>query len=1009
MSRLFFSFFLIVSMLIAIPSKANTSEILIDGAQAILKGDGIGKQGGFIRNWNKIGSGAKWHINIAKAGTYYLYLFAAAPQEQGGTADITLDDELPIPWVVPFTASFTDFHIVRGIPLTLSAGKHTLTITAKSLRKNFLMDIKYGMLSTEDSPNVLEKWKKEQLSHLKNTLETEHTFATAILQTKILLKNSLIEEHKTAILSFLQNKFPHQLIWIEQDSGKTTHELLQNAQNFPNPQTLIAYILKNPRLASSASHFQEELHKLESSPTPSTKKLWELYEKIAWTRRHARLASVCKLAPKLIFAKHHVFASVSGIYLITETEGSHKNSALCSLDLRTEKQGTFATPEILFDASNGIVRDPDISFDGKRLLFAYRPTKEHFDSTYSQESCGIPRMNYQIYEMNLETKQVRSLTSTETYGSSFEPCYLPNDDILFSSARIVQHITCGWGDTSNLFIMNKDGKYARRIGFDQTNTAFPTVLNDGRVIFTRRDYNDRGQSSAHALFQMNPDGSNQTEFYGNQTGLPNSFHHARAIPNSSKIITIIGGYHTTQGGKLALMDTNKGTQKDQGIIEIPGYLKPVSGDGYDDYYGKQGIQYSNPYPLSEKEYIVSIAPNQHSEYALYYLNDQGERELLAHDSSTSCLQAIAKQVRPHPPKRASVLNYAKKNGIFYVQNVYYGEAAKGIIPKSIKKIRVIEMLYKNATIGTSKAEGPGGCWDTVMPSGNGLATFDSKSIIGDATVFEDGSAKFYAPARKPLYFQLLDKDNQVVQTMRSWATLMPDESFSCVGCHEDKNITPLEAGHKTIALTRKPETLQAFYGKPRPFSFPQEVQPIFNKHCISCHYSEGKGKKLILTQQPYIDDSMAKKRFYHSYYALTNARPENAHQPEEFGFYPGSAWGKRTKGTRHDDEPNRYISWYTRFELMHGYPPYRAGSIKSGLIKTLVKGHQNVVLSEEELDKLRAWIDLNIPFAGEYNESNLWNDKEKQLYKERCDERLRNEAIEQKNIQELIKDSTLAH
>ena len=265
---------------------------------------------------------------------------------------------------------------------------------------------------------------------------------------------------------------------------------------------------------------------------------------------------------------------------------------------------------------------------------------------------------------------------------------------------------------------------------------------------------------------------------------------------------------------------------------------------------------------------------------------------------------------------------------------------------------------------------------------------------------------FTAPARKALYFQLLDENNRVVQTMRSWATLMPNERFSCIGCHEDKKTAPLNPNHKTIAFTKGAEKLKDFYGAPRPFSFIKEVQPVFDKHCISCHKEEGKAKHLVLTAQPYLDDHNVKKRFYRSYYELTNARPENGHQPEEFGFFPGDPiWGHRKRGTRMADEPNKYVSWYTRFELMHLYPPYRAGSIRSGLVKTLEKGHKGVKLSGEELDKIRAWIDLNIPFAGEYDESNIWKDEEKALYKARMDERRRNEQIEEKNIQEMIQAS----
>jgi hypothetical protein len=103
-------------------------------------------------------------------------------------------------------------------------------------------------------------------------------------------------------------------------------------------------------------------------------------------------------------------------------------------------------------------------------------------------------------------------------------------------------------------------------------------------------------------------------------------------------------------------------------------------------------------------------------------------------------------------------------------------------------------------------------------------------------------------------------------------------------------------------------------------------------------------------------------------------------------------WGK----------PNEIVQWLTRYETLEMKPPYRAGSVKSKLITMLRNGHANVQLSSEELDKLCAWIDLNIPYCGEYDEANAWSEKEKSLYSTRMTERHRNEAIDQRNIKSMI-------
>ncbi len=797
-------------------------------------------------------------------------------------------------------------------------------------------------------------------------------------------------------------EFPHQADWFMQD-GVRRNSPAADADDFSGDlrdylahqdtrmeRTMIGRALAE--LGPDAAGLREELNqRVKTGAGPENPAWLALYEKACRQRREIRLKPLLARTKTVLFAKHQVFASRSGIYLHTEYEGCPQPSSLCQIDLAAETKDSFAPHSILFDAGDGIVRDPELSFDAAKLLFAWRPTRNDLND-YDAPKTG----NYQIYEMDLATRRTRQLTTEETYGAAFEPCCLPNGDIMFSSSRIVQHITCGWGDCSNLFIMNKDGKYARRVGFDQTQTAFPALLEDGRVIYTRRDYNDRGQSAAHALFVMNPDGTYQTEMYGNQTGTPNSFQHSRGIPGSRKILTILGGYHTTQGGKLAIMDVSTGRQKDQGLIQIPDNKPPACGDTPDDNYGKGGVQYSNPYPLGEREFLVSRSSQSREGYGVYFMIVDGRRELLACDPAISCLQPIPLMPRPRPPTRATSVDYRKKDGVIFLQDAYTGPAVAGVPRGGIKKIRVVEILYKTCTIGAGMGSGPGGAVHSVTTPGNPIGSWDVKRILGDATVYPDGSAMFRVPARRPFFFQLLDEKNRVIQTMRSWAAVMPNEHFSCVGCHEEKAQAPAAAGKLTQAAQAGIEELKPFYGEPAGFSYAANVQPIFDKHCVSCHNPSGKAKSLALTAEPMVVDNDAQRKFCLSFYNLTKARP--GPNPASFNMY-NQVW--KREGPALADEPNRYVTWWTRFELMKPYPPYRAGAVASGLVKLLEKGHYDVNLSAEEWDKLCAWIDLNIPYCGNYDEAWIGGGERT---RDRLKERRRNEAIEDRNIADYIRD-----
>jgi hypothetical protein len=693
----------------------------------------------------------------------------------------------------------------------------------------------------------------------------------------------------------------------------------------------------------------------------------------------------------LIFVKHLVFASKSGLQNCHEYEGDERPTGLFKLDLRPELEGRRAVVSTLIPGEDGIMRDPCLSYDGKRLLFAWRQGEKKLTTRY----VALPRFNYQIFEMELASGRLRQITSNDTYGASMEPIYLPSGDILFNSSRIVQHVTCGWGDTSNLYIMDKDGRYARRVGFDQAGTAYPVVMNDGQVLYMRRDYNDRGQSYAHKLFVMRPDGTQQIEYYGNSSISPTSYQHSRPIPGSSKIMSVIAGYHRSQGGKLGIVDIHHGRQGFEGVSEFPPLrpmsFKPNSGE---NAYVSDGEQFSYPFPLDETNLIACVAESSNSKkdvYGIFFMTTAGQREWLISDPDTHCMQPIPLMERPLPPTLPSLCDWTKTNSIVSMQDIYTGPGLSGVSRGTIKKLRIVEIRYKPVTIGSSRGHGPGGGVDSPTPPSLGLGGFDIKAIIGDVPVYEDGSALFSIPARTPVYFQALDKDNQVVQTMRSWLTMMPGEKISCVGCHEAKDATPAPPPGITKAARAGVATPVPFYGPTRGFSYPREIQPIWDAKCVSCHQPGSKAAKWILTGDP-VHDPQAKRNWARSFLTLTQAP---VIQNEKGQWVRGDKdlnWG----------QPNEIVQWLTRYETLELKPPYRAGAVKSRLVTMLRSGHAGVKMSPEELDKVCAWIDLNIPYCGDYDEANVWNDQEKGLFANRMAERQRNEAIERRHIDAMI-------
>ena len=197
-----------------------------------------------------------------------------------------------------------------------------------------------------------------------------------------------------------------------------------------------------------------------------------------------------------------------------------------------------------------------------------------------------------------------------TFGlghADFEGCYLPNGDIIFSSTRNVSTVDCYVQESCNMFICDKDGKYMRRLGFDQVHTNYPTVTPDGRILYTRWEYNDRGQYWPQNLFQMKPDGTAQTALYGNNSWFPTSMLHSRAIPNSNgKVMFIAAGHGTPQSGRLAIVDPTIASEEEAGVT----FLAPVRQAANQPKNPISHFQLANrwryPYPLDESHFLVSF-------------------------------------------------------------------------------------------------------------------------------------------------------------------------------------------------------------------------------------------------------------------------------------------------------------------------------------------------------------------------------------------------------------------
>ncbi|MFW6303591.1 MAG: hypothetical protein ACOC2L_03125, partial [Candidatus Sumerlaeota bacterium] len=180
----------------------------------------------------------------------------------------------------------------------------------------------------------------------------------------------------------------------------------------------------------------------------------------------------------------------------------------------------------------------------------------------------------------------------------------------------------------------------------------------------------------------------------------------------------------------------------------------------------------------------------------------------------------------------------------------------------------------------------------------------------------------------------------------SFVSLVPGETTSCIGCHENRTMAPPKMDVAMVpALKKGPAQLEPLEGVPEIIDYVRDVQPIWDKNCVKCHNYEKYAGKLSLTG----DRSPS---FTHSYLNI-----------EWAGLVSHGAQGAGNKA------------------------PYSIGAVESKLYQTIDKPHHGVGLSETEKKIVWAWIESSVGWAGTYGVLGTWNPRVKvpeKVMKERC-------------------------
>ncbi len=401
---------------------------------------------------------------------------------------------------------------------------------------------------------------------------------------------------------------------------------------------------------------------------------------------------------KILFVKRYTLHS-SHFYTDFIDGCSRFGGNLCVLDLKT---GQVA--DLIPEMKHGIFGRFDLHFRANKIVFdwkeeegkGFRVFEIDIDPVTGARTGDSRQLTFPPED---EQERIKKYDNHRNGGTArmyyhqtddMHPCYLPDGRIVFTSSRCEYGTLCDAPDhlaSAILHRMDADGGNMEQLTNSAVSEFSPSIMQDGRILYTRWEYVDKGQLGIKCLWAMRPDGSGSVEIYGNDIHLPPTFLHGRQIPGQSNMFVMLGTPHYPQSGigTVIRVDTTRNIRTRAPMTYITPYVDIRQEPGWNHYQnGKWGRHtagplYMDPYPLSEDLFLVAHNPDKQWDdpkaYGLYVINASGVHQRIYVSREISCWQPIPLQVRPVPPVLSTPRDEtlaAKQLAVCFVHDIYQG-------------------------------------------------------------------------------------------------------------------------------------------------------------------------------------------------------------------------------------------------------------------------------------------------------------------------------------------------
>lgn len=593
-------------------------------------------------------------------------------------------------------------------------------------------------------------------------------------------------------------------------------------------------------------------------------------------------------------------------------------SALYREGMRVREADWSDVPGTLREVAGGFVWAADPAYDasGERLVVAGRQAAD--------EAVGI---------WEVSGAQARRLASGSM--DSVQPAWLPDGGVVFASLAAEEYEEHGGRLSFSLYAAPPGGGEPVRLTFNPSSDIEPSVLPDGRIVYSAwqhvgRHFWPRG---VFALLLINADGTGVFPLTGNHRG---PWLKRGAQPWGDDGVVFIGAERVEAFGAGALMRTS---------------LNDAFGP-YEVLVAESEYAVSGVAPLPDGRLLVSARPAGRAEatFGLYVREADGTLRVVYDDPEWDEVCPAVGAPGARPLLRVSTVVPGSPYGELLILNCYETDRRDqyGLRRGGVGLVRVIEGLPLRREEGEEVAfRAVPGAPEEPLIRPSGIPGYVPSRILGEVPPARDGSVYLRVPADRPLRIQLVDTDGFVVMDERAWFWVRPGEHRACIGCHEDRELSPRNAVPEAV---RRVPTDLTDATRWRTVTYREDIRPILARNCAvsGCHVPPRPTAGMNLSSEvgdAVHDDGLA--AWFEPGYANLLARQE------------GKPFGIGGRRVHPGDARSSPMLWmlYGRI-LGHQYEA-------APFDRPIYRPHPGPMLAESDLALIRQWIELGAGYSAE--------------------------------------------